>query len=104
MLFMPPRGVVMVLQPVGMRENFAAMAAACGHYAIPFFVACAPDVLRGTRFHGTSARFCVEDVHCKNMFIDGCHPYLEFESFLPTFRAAFSYAFRFDSLAQVAIS
>ncbi|CAE8635074.1 unnamed protein product [Polarella glacialis] len=93
MLFMPPRSVVMVLQPVGMREDFAAMAAGCGHYAVPFFVECQVEVVRLTKFRfKPSARLCGEDTDCKNRVNNLCHVRVDIPAFKASFSSALSYA------------
>eukprot|EP00933_Yihiella_yeosuensis_P053052 TRINITY_DN51215_c0_g1_i1.p1 TRINITY_DN51215_c0_g1~~TRINITY_DN51215_c0_g1_i1.p1 ORF type:complete len:459 (-),score=63.68 TRINITY_DN51215_c0_g1_i1:85-1281(-) len=96
MLFMPPGGVVMILQPVRVREDFAGMAAGCGHYPVPFFVRCLEDPMANysvVAARNFSARSCGEIAACKNRMNFLCYVHVDIPTFRASFEAAYSYAF-----------
>eukprot|EP00928_Gymnodinium_smaydae_P061720 TRINITY_DN45743_c0_g1_i1.p1 TRINITY_DN45743_c0_g1~~TRINITY_DN45743_c0_g1_i1.p1 ORF type:complete len:661 (+),score=87.66 TRINITY_DN45743_c0_g1_i1:66-2048(+) len=106
MIFMPPQSVLLLLQPIGMREDYVAMAFGCGHFAIPFFVACAEDPRDAKELLGiqlqdgygkrsrVSARNCAMDRYCKNRLNALCRIHVDIPAFKPILRAAFSHAYR----------
>ncbi|CAE8687471.1 unnamed protein product [Polarella glacialis] len=101
MLFMPPQGVVMVLQPLGAREYYSAMAVGCGHYPIVFFVQCQPALSLPVRLGHRdglpevppSARICSEDPVCKQVVTGRCHVHVDIPAFASTFEIAYAHAF-----------